>query len=115
MAAGHTITITPADDHVEIRLGGERLAATDRALLLAETGMPGRYYIPRDDVRNELLHRTDHATTCPFKGEASYWSVEADGDVHENLVWSYEAPIPQAEQIAGYLCFYNEKVELKVG
>jgi uncharacterized protein (DUF427 family) len=115
MAAGHTITITPVDDHVEIWLGGEQLAATDRALLLAETGLPGRYYIPRDDVRNELLHRTDHATTCPFKGEASYWSVEAGGGVHENLVWSYETPIPQAGQIAGYLCFYNDKVELKVG
>lgn len=115
MADGHKITINPADHHVEVWLGGEQLAATDRALLLSETGMPGRYYIPRDDVRNELLRRTDHATTCPFKGQASYWSVEAGGAVHENLVWSYETPIPAVEEITGYLCFYTEKVELTVG
>ncbi|HEY7432294.1 MAG TPA: DUF427 domain-containing protein [Streptosporangiaceae bacterium] len=115
MGAGHKITITPVDDHVEIWLDGEQLAATDRALLLAETGLPGRYYIPRDDVRIQALRRTGHQTTCPFKGQASYWSAEAGGELHENLVWSYETPIPAVEEIAGYLCFYNEKVELTVG
>jgi uncharacterized protein (DUF427 family) len=114
MASGHQITITPVEHHVEVRLGGERLAASDRALLLAETGLPGRYYIPRDDVRLELLRRTDHASTCPFKGEASYWSVEAGGEVHENLVWSYETPIPSVAEIADLMCFYSEKVELTV-
>jgi len=115
MATGHKITIVPADVHVEVRLGGEMLAKSDRAVRLEETGLPARYYIPRDDVRTELLRPSAHTTTCPFKGEASYWSVQAGDDVHENLVWSYESPIPDAGGIAGLMCFYNEMVDLTVG
>ena len=76
MAAGHQITITPTRDHIEVTLGGEKLAESDRAVLLNETGYPTRYYFPREDVRTELLRPTSHHTTCPFKGEASYWSAE---------------------------------------
>jgi uncharacterized protein (DUF427 family) len=115
MASGHQITITPADVHVEVRLNGEKLAASGRAVVLRETGLPARYYIPRDDVRTELLRRTAHRTACPFKGQASYWSVVLDGQVHKNIVWSYETPIPNAEGIAGLMCFYGERVELTVG
>jgi len=114
MASGHQITITPAGLHVEVRVDGEKLAASDRAVVLEETGLPARYYIPRDDVRTELLQRTARRTTCPFKGQASYWSVVVGGQVHKNLVWSYETPIPAAEGIAGLMCFYNEKVELTI-
>ena len=71
MAAGHQITITPTRDHIEVTLGGEKLAESDRAVLLNETGYPTRYYFPREDVRTELLRPTSHQTTCPFKGEAS--------------------------------------------
>ncbi len=94
MASGHTITITPAELHVEVTLGGEKLAESDRPVLLEETGLPTRYYLPRDDVRTDLLKPTDSATTCPFKGQASYWSAEVGGEVYEDVVWSYEAPIP---------------------
>ena len=87
---------------------------SDRPVLLDETGLPTRYYLPREDVRMELLSPTDLHTTCPFKGQASYWSVKADGQVHDNLVWSYETPIPEAAEIAGLLCFYDERVELTV-
>jgi uncharacterized protein (DUF427 family) len=114
MASGHQITITPADLHVEISLDGEHLAVSDRVVVLEETGLPDRYYIPRDDVRTGLLQRTARRTTCPFKGQASYWSVIVGGQVHKNLVWSYETPIPPAEGIAGLMCFYDEKVELTV-
>jgi uncharacterized protein (DUF427 family) len=114
MAAGHQITITPTRDHIEVILGGEKLAESDRAVLLDETGYPTRYYIPREDVRTELLRPTSHHTTCPFKGEASYWSAEVGGDVHENLVWSYETPIPQAEGIVGLMSFYPDRVQLIV-
>jgi uncharacterized protein (DUF427 family) len=114
MAKGHTITITPAELHIEVTLDGVKLAESDRPVLLDETGLPTRYYLPREDVRTDLLQRTDLVTTCPFKGDASYWSVNAGGQVHENLVWSYEAPIPGAEGIAGLLCFYPEQVELTV-
>src|SRR5262249_58694070 len=101
MASGHQITITPSQLHVEVFIGGEKLAESDRAVLLDETGLPTRYHFPRQDVRTELLRPTSHRTTCPFKGQASYWSAEVGGEVHENLVWSYETPIPQAEGITG--------------
>ena len=114
MASGHKITITPARAHIEVRLGGELLAASDRAVLLKETGLPGRYYLPRGDVRTDLLRPTATRTTCPFKGQASYWSAEAGGQLHEDIVWSYEDPIPEAAGIAGLMCFYNDRVDLTV-
>jgi len=113
MASGHQITISPTNQHIEVTLAGEKLAASDRALLLEETGSPDRYYLPKEDVRTDLLRPTDTKTTCPFKGEASYWSVEAGGQVHDDVVWSYETPIDAAKQITGLLCFYTERgVEL---
>jgi len=114
MAKGHTITITPAELHVEVTLDGQKLAQSDHPVLLDETGLPTRYYLPRDDVRTDLLQRTDLSTTCPFKGDASYWSAVVGGQVHDNVVWSYETPIPGAEGIAGLMCFYPEQVELTV-
>ena len=114
MTTGHRITITPTQLHIEVSLGGEKLAESGRAVLLEETGSPSRYYLPREDVRTELLRPTSHHTTCPFKGEASYWSAEVGGEVYEDLVWSYETPIPAAQQIAGLMCFYNERVELTI-
>jgi uncharacterized protein (DUF427 family) len=109
MASGHQITITPSDRHIEVTLGGEKLASSDRAILLEETGAPDRYYLPREDVRTELLQPTSTKTTCPYKGEASYWSVDAGGQVHDDVVWAYETPIDAAKQITGLLCFYTEK------
>lgn len=114
MATGHKITITPAAMHVEVSLAGEKLASSDRPVLLDETGLPTRFYLPREDVRTELLRPSKNETTCPFKGRASYWSVEVHGEVHDDLVWSYLAPIPAAEGIAGLMCFYSERVELTV-
>ena len=114
MATGHTITITQGNAHVVVMLGGTKLAESDRPVLLDETGLPTRYYLPAADVRTDLLRPTDTHTTCPFKGQASYWSAEVDGQVHEDLVWSYADPIPQAAEIAGLLCFYPDRVQLTV-
>jgi uncharacterized protein (DUF427 family) len=114
MATGHKITIAPAEAHVEVKVGGQTVAESDRVMRLEETGLPARYYIPRDDVRMDLLEATAHHSTCPFKGEASYWSVRLGDDVHENVVWSYEDPIPEAAGIRGLVCFYNERVDLTV-
>ena len=114
MANGHKITITPTRLHVEVTVDGEKVAESDRPVLLDETGLPTRYYLPRDDVRTELLRLTSHQSTCPFKGQASYWSVEVGDAVHDDLVWSYESPIPEAEAITGLMCFYNERVDLTV-
>jgi uncharacterized protein (DUF427 family) len=115
MARGHTITITPADVHVDVSVGGDKVAESDRPVLLDETGLPTRCYLPREDVRAELVGPTSTKTTCPFKGEASYWSLRVDGQVYEDVAWSYEEPIPGAEGIAGLVCFYPEKVDLTVG
>ena len=114
MTSGHRIQITPSDRHVVVTVGGVKLAETDRPVLLEETGLPTRFYLPRDDVRTDLLRPTSTETTCPFKGQAAYWSVEAAGEVHDDLVWSYEAPIPEAAGVTGLLCFYNERVDLVV-
>jgi uncharacterized protein (DUF427 family) len=115
MTNGHTITITPSDVHVEVWVAGEKIAESDAPMLLDETGLPTRYYLPRADVRMDLLRKTTFTTRCPFKGDASYWSLDLDGEIHDGIVWSYESPIPQAEAITGRLCFYQERVELKVG
>jgi uncharacterized protein (DUF427 family) len=114
MAAGHTITIIPAGCHVEVSVGGQKLAESDRAMRLDETGLPARYYIPRQDVRTEVLRPVRRKTTCPFKGQASYWSAQVGGELYKDLVWSYQTPIPAAQQIAGLMCFYNERVELTI-
>lgn len=114
MKQGHTITIAPNDVHVEIRLGGELLASTDQPVLLDETGLPTRYYLSRHDVKMERLRPTSFHTTCPFKGEASYWSVDADGETHDGIAWSYETPIPAAAGITGLLSFYPDRVQITV-
>jgi uncharacterized protein (DUF427 family) len=114
MTQGHRITITPADVHVEVVVDGEKVAESDRPVLLDETGLPTRYYLPREHVRTDLLTPTNRETTCPFKGEASYWSLELGNEVHDNIVWSYETPIPDAEGITGLMCFYNERVDIVV-
>ena len=108
------MAITPTDLHVVVRVGGETVADSYGPVLLEEKGLPTRYYLPRYDVRTDLLRPTDRLTTCPFKGQASYWSLEVGGTTYDNLVWSYETPIPEAKLIAGLLCFYNERVELTV-
>jgi uncharacterized protein (DUF427 family) len=114
MTQGHSITITPADVHVEVTVNGEKVAESDHPVLLDETGLPTRYYLPREDVRADVLRPSNQESVCPFKGQASYWSVEAAGEVQDGLVWSYENPIEGAEGIKDLFCFYNERVELTV-
>ena len=114
MTSGHTITITPSDVHLEVRVDGELVAKTDHPVLLEETGMPTRYYLPREDVRVDLLRATSFTTTCPFKGDASYWTLELGDAVHDGIAWSYEHPIPNAEGITGLMCFYNERADITV-
>jgi uncharacterized protein (DUF427 family) len=114
MATGHEIVIRPGRQHAVVSIGGEKLAESDRVVLLDETGLPTRYYFPRDDVRTDLLRATQSHTTCPFKGEASYWSAEVGGDSYDDLVWSYETPIPQSEGIRGLMSFYPDRVSIVV-
>lgn len=115
MSPGHEITIHPSDLRVEVVVHGVTIAKSDRPVLLEETGLPTRYYLPREDVRMDLLRPTTFHTTCPFKGEASYWSLDLEGETLDGLVWSYETPIPAAAGITGLLCFYPDRVDLQVG
>jgi uncharacterized protein (DUF427 family) len=77
-----------------------------------ETGLPTRYYIPKTDVRMDLLNPTDLSTACPYKGTARYWSVSVDGGSHDNIVWGYDSPLPESQKITGLVAFYNEKVDI---
>jgi uncharacterized protein (DUF427 family) len=115
MAHGHAVTIAPSNVHVEIVVDGVRVAESDRPMLLEETGLPTRYYLPREDIRTDLLRATNFETTCPFKGQASYWTLELGDKVLDGVAWSYETPIAGAEAIGGLLCFYPERVEMTVG
>jgi uncharacterized protein (DUF427 family) len=114
MTPGHTISIVPTAAHVEVRFGGRLLATTHRAMKLDETGLPSRYYLPPDDVQTDLLRPTTFHTHCPFKGEASYWSLDIDGEIHDGIVWSYEAPTAQAAEVRGMMSFYPDRTEVIV-
>lgn len=110
----HHITITDAEGRVTVRIGGTTVADSTGAKVLHEGKLPPRYYLPAADVDHSLLTLTSTSTHCPFKGDATYWSVTVDGETHANVVWSYPTPIPQVAGIAGLLSFYNERVELTV-
>lgn len=100
--------------HVRVEVGGVEVANSHRPVILFETGLPARYYLPMTDVRLDLLRSTDLRTHCPYKGTAEYWSVVIGDDVHENVVWGYRTPLPESGQVAGLVAFYNEKVDTYV-
>jgi uncharacterized protein (DUF427 family) len=108
------VDVVHSSRHVRVEIEGQVIAETERPLLLFETGLPTRYYIPKQDVRMDLLEATDSHTRCPYKGIASYWSVKLDGQTLEDIAWSYPAPIPEIPKIENLLSFYNERVDLYV-
>ena len=110
----HRVDVLNSSRHVRVELGGVTVAETHRPRLLFETGLPTRYYMPKVDVRMDLLTPTDLRTRCPYKGEAVYWTAEAGGRPYEDVVWSYPAPIPECPKIEGLLCFYNERADIFV-
>lgn len=100
--------------HIEVVINGEKIADTTSAVMLTETGQPHRYYIPKADVRMDLLRETDRVMKSPYKGAAGYYDVEAAGQTAELVAWCYEDPIPESSRIAGYICFPQGKVEMRV-
>ena len=110
----HRVDVLDSARHVKVKVGGEVVAETTRPKVLFETGLPPRYYIPPEDVCEGVLVESEKTTRCPYKGVASYYSVEAGGKRVEDLVWYYPEPIPEAAKIKGHLCFFNEKVDLEV-
>jgi uncharacterized protein (DUF427 family) len=110
----HRVDALVSSRHVQIEIGGTLVADTRRPVLLFETGLPVRYYIPREDVRLDLFGPTDHSTGCPYKGTAEYWSWRGDAEVPANIVWSYPEPLTAVAAIKGRLAFYNEAVDIAV-
>jgi uncharacterized protein (DUF427 family) len=111
----HHITVEDVGEIVRIEVAGAVVAESSRALVLREGTITPRYYLPREDVKNDVLVESDLTTNCPFKGDASYWSLVLDGKRYDGLVWSYQEPIPGMERIAGLLSFFNERVDVFVG
>ncbi len=107
----HRVDVLNSSRHVKVVVGGEVVAETNRPRLLFETGLPTRYYIPKLDVRLDLLTPTNTSTRCPYKGKASYWTVRVGGKEFTDIVWAYPAPIPECPKIENLLCFYDEKVD----
>ncbi|HEX7885961.1 MAG TPA: DUF427 domain-containing protein [Phenylobacterium sp.] len=108
----HPITITPAVPRWRARFAGHVIADSSGALVLREADYPPVVYFPRKDVSTEYMSRTHHSSHCPYKGDASYYTLLMDGVFAENGVWSYEAPYPAMTAIAGYLAFYPNHVEV---
>jgi uncharacterized protein (DUF427 family) len=105
------IDVLRSSRHVRVVLGGETIADTHRPSLLFETHLPTRYYIPRMDVRMDLLTPTDTHTRCPYKGVASYWTARVGGQEFKDVVWSYQVPIPECPKIEQLMCFFNERID----
>ena len=113
--ASHPITIRPTSARVTVRVGGTVVAKTDNALSLAEASYPVVQYIPLADVDQSLLERTTTQTYCPYKGDASYYTLTVPGgEAETDLIWTYEHPYPSVAQIAGHVAFYPDRADITV-
>jgi uncharacterized protein (DUF427 family) len=100
---------------VQVRFESELIADSERTLLVKETRHEAVVYFPREDVRFDLLERTEHESFCPFKGVASYWTLRAAGRAEDNVVWSYEDPFDEVTGLKDYVSFYTDRVEMRDG
>jgi uncharacterized protein (DUF427 family) len=110
----YRVDLIPEQRRVRVEFAGVAIADSRAALRVEETGHQPVHYIPAKDVRLDLLHATDHHTRCPYKGEASYWTIEtqgSEGKRSENAVWAYPTPYDEAKGLAGYYAFYGSRVD----
>ncbi|MEJ2678615.1 MAG: DUF427 domain-containing protein [Gemmatimonadota bacterium] len=110
----HRVDVRDTHRHVRVTANGETVADTHRAKILFETGLPPRYYIPPQDVRRGFVVDSDTHTGCPYKGTASYYSLKVGDTVLKDVAWYYPEPLEEAERVAGYLSFYDDKVNVEV-
>lgn len=104
----HRIDVRLGDSRVQVDVDGVVVADSTAARLLFETNIATRYYLPREDVRMDLLTPSDTRTTCAYKGHAAYWSVGG----HRDLAWTYDEPLSDARDVAGHIAFFNERVDV---
>ena len=107
----HPVTIARNSRRVRVSFAGKVVAESTCALTLSESGYKPVHYIPRADADMSLLQPTAHTSHCPYKGDASYFSIVVDGRRSENAVWSYEQPYPAMAEIAAHLAFYPGRVD----
>jgi uncharacterized protein (DUF427 family) len=107
----HPITIERNPSRVVVTLAGKVIADTVDALTLREANYPPVHYVPRRDVDMAALERTQHSTHCPYKGDASYYSIPAGGERSVNAIWTYEEPYEAVAAIRGYVAFYRDRVD----
>lgn len=108
------VDILASSRHVRIEIDGVTVADSHSPRLLFETGLPTRYYLPKTDLRLDLIEPSDTTTRCPYKGEAEYYSVRVGDTLHSDIVWYYRSPVPESQKVQGLVCFYNEKVDVFV-
>lgn len=111
----HPITIEPTGQRVTVTAGNQVIARTDNALTLREASYPPVQYLPLDDVDRSALRPTDHETYCPYKGEASYFTVTTPDGELDNVIWTYEQPYEAVAEIGGHVAFYPDRVDVHVG
>ncbi|HWB50668.1 MAG TPA: DUF427 domain-containing protein [Stellaceae bacterium] len=107
----HRVDLHPDKSHVKVMFGGRVIADSRDTLRVEETGHGPVYYIPAKDMALDLMQKTEHTTYCPFKGTASYWTVNAGGKTAENAVWGYETPYDETARLAGHYAFYPNRVD----
>jgi uncharacterized protein (DUF427 family) len=107
----HPITIKPTSQHVRVTFNGQIVADSKRALVLQEAAYKPVFYIPREDAQMASFERTAHSTMCPYKGDASYYTIKVGDRTTENAIWSYETPYSAVAEIAGHLAFYPDRVD----
>ena len=109
----HPITLSREPDRVAVLFEGHQIADSADVLLLQEADYAPVRYFPRSDVAMAFLRKTDKVTHCPYKGDATYYTIYRDAQIIENAVWSYETPLASVSEIAGHLAFYPQHVEFK--
>ncbi|MFQ6331147.1 MULTISPECIES: DUF427 domain-containing protein [unclassified Nocardia] len=107
----HPITVTPHPERIVVRVHGQVVIDTQNALVLQEASYPPVYYLPLADAEESVLERTDTATYCPYKGDASYFTVSVDGAQSIDAGWAYESPYPAVAEIKDHIAFYPDRVD----
>jgi uncharacterized protein (DUF427 family) len=107
----HRVDVLNSSRHVRVIVGGEAVADSRRPRILFETGLPMRLYLPRMDVRMDLLTPSETVTACPYKGRTVHFDLTRDGRTWSDIAWSYPFPIPECPKIENLVCFYDERVD----
>ena len=110
----HRVDTRRTSVEVVVRVGDEEVARTTHAVKVFETGLPARYYLPFEDVQDQVLERSSTTTHCPYKGDSTYWDLSVGDRTISDAAWSYGDPLPEALQASGHVCFLADGVETTV-